>query len=418
MKLPLLIIFFVGVVGRGTTALHGPMCSKMAIPGLKVRGQPYFLGRATPDTVLAGLGTVTPGDGDGHFGPSGSGSIYGQVITVIRPGNVSRILKPGTQVVVVPWDYDPACQPLPWGRSTSWVPLHGVRFFYPVLRPESLWVRSMPTFDAYSPDSDVIPSRYSNPVFPYEGDVATADELFAFYDALPILDGRDISDTVMNVVRHWAGDNSSLARKAPIHDVIWLMSDEAERTRARQLALPMLGTYRLAVTLPSGEQRIAFLRTASCSEGLHYLITRRDPPRDDPFSTRAIGVEVQFFVAPDDTELPTTEDLSKRGMWGWHVGWPESVRSDSTWPAEIDPWQFRSIWKEDDKLMDRLFEGHERWFDKNFDLGTLPVWLGAFQTGSFRFVEHISMGDAGELVVRAERRSNQTVPCDLDGRSR
>ena len=41
-------------------------------------------------------------------------------------------------VVVVPWDYDPACRPLPWGKSARWVELSEPVLFIAVLRAEEL----------------------------------------------------------------------------------------------------------------------------------------------------------------------------------------------------------------------------------------------------------------------------------------
>ncbi|MEW5916681.1 MAG: hypothetical protein AB1762_09755, partial [Gemmatimonadota bacterium] len=53
-----------------------------------------------------------------------------------------------SSVVVVPWDYDPGCEPVVWGGSFAWTAPDSTGVFTVTLRSRELWVDSMPTFDA------------------------------------------------------------------------------------------------------------------------------------------------------------------------------------------------------------------------------------------------------------------------------
>lgn len=66
-------------------------CSIMPFVGVRPSQTTVLLGTASPDTVEAGPGSVTPSGHGGHFGRGGAGAIYGQVVDVARFGGTDSL---------------------------------------------------------------------------------------------------------------------------------------------------------------------------------------------------------------------------------------------------------------------------------------------------------------------------------------
>lgn len=416
MQPALPVVALIGLL-LGVSVTPGPghppastVCSKFPTPGLKTANEPYFLGTATPDTVLAGPGEIRLRRGEGHFAMSGkTWKVYGQVVTVARVGGGSPGIEPGSQVVVVPWDYDPGCLPVLWGRSSAWIPASSQRFFFPSLRPESLWVGGLPTFDSFTPEADVFPSRYPSPVFPPVRKQTSPERLFDFYELMPVFDDeRSLSEEDRRRVMAWAQSNPDAIEQWPIDALLQSMTYRAEVDRARGRTKAMLGTYRLTATLPQEPPRMAFLRTAVCIREDHWLNRRERSP--DPLAPETVGARLRFWVALNEADLESTDRNKRRGTYKWHVGWPDEDRADSTWATEINPRQFRELWN-DDPVMKRVFRYRDDWFDRHWDRQDFPAWLGAFDPGALRLTQTIPLRDGGELTLTAERISATTSPC-------
>jgi len=187
----------------------------------------YLLGRSTADTILAGTGLVFPQSDAGWARHPG---VFGQLIQVetlagAHAEDVRKALaaRRSSEVVVVPWGYDPGCGTDYWRRSARWTTPDSMGVFSLRLRPESLWVSGYPTFDArYA-------SVYTYAYGPYtlgphdtvrnEGgthlvsqSTMSAAEVFALYMALPIGTG---DSTALARLREWVRANPTARTKYP-----------------------------------------------------------------------------------------------------------------------------------------------------------------------------------------------------------
>jgi hypothetical protein len=391
-------------------ALAKSVCSMLPTPRLKAETEPYFLGIATPDTVLAGPGETQLRRGEGHFAVSGATwSVYGQLVTVTRAGGTSRGIESGSQVVVVPWDYDPACRPVIWGRSSAWVPVSGHRFFYPRLRAESLWVGGVPTFDAFTPEADVYPSRYQSPVFPPGRKSISAEGLFDFFEILPVVDEElRVGAADRSRLKAWAASNREALERWPIDHLLRRIVYRADHDRAVGRARRMLGTYRLVLTAPVGESRTVFLRTVLCMREDDWMDRRQ--ASDDPLAFQTVGARLRFWAAQNEADLESPDRNKRRGTNKWQVGWHDESDDDSSWVVEINPRQFRQFW-DDDPVMKRILQYRDNWFEQHWDRQDFSDWLGKFDPTGLRLTQAIPLRNGGVLSLTAERISSTTSPC-------
>lgn len=219
-----------------TAAFTAPSfrCSLVPVATGRHHSVTFLVGRAQPDTLLAGPGTVRHEEAPGHWGRPQGGPIFGQVVRVDRlGGNEAASLESAfrrlgvREVIVVPWDYDPACQPVAWGRSARWVESTEPGFFRLSVRPESLWVAGRPVLDAFAADLE----PYPHALFfrrGYRGTDAlrrepslSPDEYFGLYGALPdqAEAARDPAGAVA-ALEAWARAHPELAAKYPAPQVL------------------------------------------------------------------------------------------------------------------------------------------------------------------------------------------------------
>ena len=403
------------------------MCTLVHSPNLKRRGEPYFLGIPLRDTVPAGPGATSwSRSRDGHFGRPTDHPVYGQFVKVSKTGGSE--LPPDAKaldtVVVVAWDYDPGCEPLPWARSSAWLPEDSLLFFTVSPRDRAHWYRNYPTFDAFAPENAVYPSAYASPVFGAERPALTPEQLFEFYEAMPAVEDMG-NDQALAPARAWSDRHRDVLDVYPMQ---WLVREvvlAASQQRARRMSPPMRGTYRLRLTLPDRSYRVFYARTVDRpSEPFLQVRDGEQRASGSPWDDPSVGFELWFFIATAVDSLPTkwVLDLSQdvfqqsvfrmRAEWPWHIAWaPDTTRSGTQWPASIEPFQFMPLQLRD-PMMDSLFHRHEEWFDTHWHSGTLPRWFGWFTMGpggSVHFKEPIPMGTAGILLVEGERISTITV---------
>ena len=192
------VIVLSTAVLSGRRPAESPVCSRMTFAVGRDTVTTFFVGRALPDTVLTGPGTVRFEATSGHWGSGNARPIYGQIIAIDQLGGAgaraleAAFVRAGARrVVVVPWDYDAACQPVPWSGSRKWVETTEPGFYRVRLRPESLWVDGRPVLDAFTADLDPYPHGlffqrgYGGTDVLRRGPALSAAEYFAFHSALP-----------------------------------------------------------------------------------------------------------------------------------------------------------------------------------------------------------------------------------------
>lgn len=183
----------------GHSAPRPGLCSPVPIAVLRDTATTFFVGIGTPDTMLAGPGPVKFSTEPGHWGRGTARLIFGQVVRVTHHlgGAASAAVERAFRrldtrdVVIVPWDYAPDCQPVPWRRSARWVEGTQPGFFRVRLRPESQWINGRPVLDAYRADLEPYPHGvffqrgYRGTGALKTGPSLTPEEYFELYAALP-----------------------------------------------------------------------------------------------------------------------------------------------------------------------------------------------------------------------------------------
>lgn len=217
------------------------LCSRMPFPPVRNRGATYFVATTLADTVLAGEGRVHPDSNEGHWGAGEAHAVYGQVVRIDTLGGANeaelfRLLEQrrSRDVVVVPWDYDPACRPTYWSSSARWIDPGLVGLYVVRLRDKSEWADGRPTFDAFA--AAFTPYPYG-PLYRagYLGTDALrsrpsldAYEFFSLYAALPV-DFPDSDSAVLAPVRRWAAAHPELAGKYPADEILEMLHLRPER---------------------------------------------------------------------------------------------------------------------------------------------------------------------------------------------
>ncbi len=197
-SLPLVAAALTLGISSPTPLPESARCSPVPFPWVRDATVTYLLGTATADTVRAGPGAVDPGDDHGHRGRGDAREIHGQRVRVERFGGADSTTLAAAfpdaanrEVVIVPWNYDPACRATHWSRSARWIPLEQPGMFIVRLRPPGHWADGIPTFDAFMADL----KPYPHGVFFDRGHRGTgrlrtepsltAAEYFELYRALP-----------------------------------------------------------------------------------------------------------------------------------------------------------------------------------------------------------------------------------------
>lgn len=212
---------------RPVTLPHVP-CTKEIFPGARDSLTTTLLGRAGRDTIAAGSGVVVDRWIVGRFGASIHGQIF-QVDSMLGPGAAlargALDVRRSTEVVIVPWGNNPGCGVALWGHSALWIRPDSSGLFSVRLRPESLWVSGLPTFDAF------FAVNYSYADGPHtigphtvirgltEANVdgkgsMTPAEVFSLYSALPAV-GQESDSIAIERLRAWVRANPSVRTRYP-----------------------------------------------------------------------------------------------------------------------------------------------------------------------------------------------------------
>lgn len=304
-------------------------------------GSPYrpsgsvFLGRPLADTLEAGPGTIRYGLEPGHFGRPVERTIYGQLVSVERlaaavPAELrAQIRAAGDRVVLVPWDYDAGCTPVPWARSARWLEDDERGVFEARLREREHWVSDIPTLDVRAPQMVPYPAAIPRAARePYVGAALTADEMLDFIDALPTFEeSRQDPPRALARLESWARANPELAARYPVRHTL----DRARATAARNVVLardvPVAGTYRF--TMSTGKDSVEFfVRTRRSPTTVDYHRTRADVRRELSSAERkVVGVSVLACAAATEADLPL-RCMSVSGFHQGYLGVADSMSRD------------------------------------------------------------------------------------------
>jgi hypothetical protein len=181
--------------------------------------------------ITATAGTRESGEGASPFvfpqwQPAGSRRpIVGQLVLIQSVSGASapllqRAAGRSRHAILVPWDHDPGCQPIPWTTQPRWIPVGQTGFVAARLRPRARWVDGIPTFDvsdAWREPYSVERMKLLTTNMPEAASaIMTPAEYASLYAALPELSAwqRDPIAAVQPL-RAWRDRYPDLAAKYP-----------------------------------------------------------------------------------------------------------------------------------------------------------------------------------------------------------
>jgi hypothetical protein len=223
-----------GVRAASSSTPTASLCSLVPLPYGRDPKVTHLVGVALPDTMLAGPGRVRPSRWGGHWGPGRERKVYGQLVRVdtlggAQAGDIRNAFaqRGNRQVLLVPWDYDAACEPTYWTGSAAWVTPNLSGFYTVTPRVRRQWVDGIPTFDAFAADLEPYPhggffrAGYRGTDALRTSPSLEPRELFDLYDVLPIWEAFERRDsTAFARVVAWARDNPDLAVKYPAQRIL------------------------------------------------------------------------------------------------------------------------------------------------------------------------------------------------------
>lgn len=217
-------------VGRPSTR---NLCSLSPITIAREPNVTHFVGTTLPDTILAGAGDVKPSRHGGHWGRGDRRAVYGQLVRVDTLAGAeadkvrAAMARLGSRdLLLVPWDYDPSCEPTYWSASAQWISPGLVGFYTATLRAEKFWISGRPTFDVFTADLEPYPH---GPFFRegYHGADAvrlrpslTPHEMFDLYEVLPIWGKWELDASALEPLERWAREHSELSAKYPADEIL------------------------------------------------------------------------------------------------------------------------------------------------------------------------------------------------------
>jgi len=205
-------------------ALFAGLCDQPRLRPLRHSAETHLIVTATAETREAGEG-IAPFTFAEWQPPGKRPTIAGQVVVLdsVR-GAFDELVREdaGTsrRIVLVPWDHDPGCQPIPWSASPRWIPVGQRGFVAARLRPRARWVDRLPTFDV----SDAWREPYSiermkvltTNMPEAAGAIMTPEEYASLYAALPEQTAWAIDPlAAVRPLREWRDRNPHLAAKYP-----------------------------------------------------------------------------------------------------------------------------------------------------------------------------------------------------------
>lgn len=209
-------------------------CSIVPVAVFRDTSIAYFVATAQPDTIASGPGRVRASPHGGHRGPASNRAIYGQLVTIQRLGGVAAqeaesafARRESRQALVIPWDYDPSCQPVPWARSARWVTNPQPGFYRAHPRPRVEWIDGRPTYDVFRADIEPYPHGtyfgrgYRNADSARAPGALTASEYFDLYATLPTsVEATRDPEGALAQLAEWEARHPDQARRFPATRVL------------------------------------------------------------------------------------------------------------------------------------------------------------------------------------------------------
>ncbi len=330
-------------------------------PGFHPRlenGGTVMLAIPTADTLRAGAGTLRLGEGGGHSGPGRREVIYGQRFQVFR-STLERygLIDDTIHAVLVPWDYDAGCEPVPWSRSAHWLSSTDTLLVSATRRDTAHWAGGIPTYDVTAVPQSVYdgrhqPNQYTWVKVDTTVPLNTPQELLEMLTRLPrsadLLTG---DERVLDAIHAWALTHPEIAERNPSSEMI---ANARRRVRVAQLmsqTVPFTGTWELKI------------RTRSGREVTHWLRTMERPTGASGYEPEGpSGFGLAFNLASTEDELPAVRQYI--GNWGFTIA-SRSPDRERHWRFRIEPEEFRNLaalQPELDSLRaERVESWRERW---------------------------------------------------------
>jgi hypothetical protein len=214
------------------------LCDQPRLRTLRHSAETHLIITATAETRPAGEGVPPFTYADWQLPGSSRPTIFGQVVTVRRASGAAAadLRNAGRRAVLVPWDHDSGCQPIPWTLHPRWIPAGQTGFVAARLRPRDKWVDDMPTFDVADawrePYSVEGMRQLAVNVSQSAGAIMTPEEYSSLYAALPVIrDWQRNAAAAVRPLRAWRDRNPTLAVKYPAKWVIATTLRSVERPR-------------------------------------------------------------------------------------------------------------------------------------------------------------------------------------------
>lgn len=359
------------------------------------------------DTLLAGRGSVEIGTAPGHMGSGRRERIHGQRFTVLRSTNDSGAEGVNRrEAIMVPWDYDAVCQPVPWPRTARWLPRTDTLVVTGVLRRSEEWASGLPTYDVTAVPQSVYTGHWSeargslisavDSVTPVSSPADLVEALRQLPSSALVLTGDEHALDAMN---RWALEHGDMASLDP---VVGYFSSVRQRSRTARLmsqSIPFVGTWELVVRDRDGGRWTRWLRTAPVP-----LVPRGDSPEGPS------GFNIQFNMADSLARLPT----SYQHITGWGI----EVRSrdpgrERHWRFTMELEEFRGIAPAVDSL---IVERGRTWAPRGTVGEREPVTGEIALTGAggalLRITWDTDLDGRPDLVVSGYRVSAETLAAE------
>ncbi len=414
------------VVASLMVALPLPGCSMASVGAIATPATAFLLARAGSDTVRVGPGAVQFIVAPGHSGPASNRDIYGLELDVEAIAGPARALLPRrtTRAIVVPWDYDAGCRPVPFAPSVRWVSA-GVRgVFRAELRPRSGWIDGVPTLDLFTPGTE----PYAPGLRPLVGmrriasdSMLTPEEMLAVMDRLPEREAmhRDAAMAARGVYE-WVRANPVRSRLFPAAEIARSLRFMERSATLATVRLATVGTYRVQMLVDGRAPLTLFARTTATPTGGEVM--RRDlPSSPDPLVLPPFDAySLLTFLAPTDGALP--RDCS--GRYGERptaymtiAASPPVERTDGlAYVVNTQLEAFARTFPGDSALHGiaqqafRLYMERRKRNETGLVSGTIVV--GA--DGSARLSQVETLADGRRVTLTGERVAPTTVTCVFD----
>jgi hypothetical protein len=218
-------------------ATAAALCDQPRLRSLRHADETHLIVTATSETRDAGEGTA-PFIYPDWQRLGQRPSIVGQIVTLARvSGAAAAVVRDaGRRAVLVPWDHDTGCEPIPWTGDPRWIPRGRTGFVAARLRPRDRWVDGMPTFDvsdAWREPYSIERMRQLTVNMPEAAQaLMTPEEYASLYAALPeISEWQRDPVAAVRPLREWRERNPTLAAKYPARWTMETMLRWAESQR-------------------------------------------------------------------------------------------------------------------------------------------------------------------------------------------